>query len=152
MNRLRELRIANNISQAELGNKVNASNQAISAYESGFRNPKPETWQALADYFNVSVPYLQGKILFVDLSENEQEIFTDVLDVLVSTPYNKVIHVLEALLNSFKECYFEENTRNFKDIDNPTLEDMEHEYKAEELLPLIEHEIKVRSKDGRDQK
>lgn len=29
-------------------------------------------------------------------------------------------------------------------------EDMEHEYKAEELLPLIEHEIKVRSKDGRD--
>lgn len=31
-------------------------------------------------------------------------------------------------------------------------EDMEHEYKAEELLPSIEHEIKVRSKDGRDQK
>lgn len=44
------------------------------------------------------------------------------------------------------------NIRNFKDIDNPTLEDMELEYRAEELLPLIEHEIKVRSKDGRDQK
>ena len=42
------------------------------------------------------------------------------------------------------------NIRNFEDIDNPTLEDMEHEYKAEELLPLIEHEINVRSKDGRD--
>lgn len=59
-NRIKNLRIANNISQAELGNKVNASNQAISAYESGFRNPKPETWQALADFFGVSVPYLQG--------------------------------------------------------------------------------------------
>lgn len=44
------------------------------------------------------------------------------------------------------------NIRNFKDIDNPTLEDMEREYKAEELLPLIKHEIKVRSTDGRDQK
>lgn len=42
------------------------------------------------------------------------------------------------------------NIRNFKDIDNPTLEDMELEYRAKELLPLIEHEIKVRSKDGRD--
>ena len=31
-NRIKNLRIANNISQAELGNKVNASNQAISAY------------------------------------------------------------------------------------------------------------------------
>ena len=59
-NRIKNLRIANNISQAELGNKVNASNQAISAYESGFRNPKSETWQALADYFNVSIAYLKG--------------------------------------------------------------------------------------------
>ena len=111
MNRIKILRLVNNISQAELGNKVNASNQAISAYENGFRNPKPETWQALADFFNVSVPYLQGKILFVDLSEDEQRIFTDVLDVLITTTDNKAIHVLEALLNSFKECYFEENTR-----------------------------------------
>ena len=29
---------------------------------------------------------------------------------------------------------------------------MTEEDKAEELLPLIEHEIKVRFKDGRDQK
>ena len=72
-NRIKNLRIANNISQAELGNKVNASNQAISAYESGFRNPKPETWQALADFFGVSVPYLQG-------AYNEEEIAKYVQD------------------------------------------------------------------------
>lgn len=111
MNRIKQLRLANKISQSELGNKVNASNQAISAYESGFRTPKPETWQAIADYFNVSVPYLQGKILFVDLSEDEQRIFNDVLDVLITTTDNKAIHVLEALLNSFKECCFEKDTR-----------------------------------------
>ncbi|MCZ3760441.1 helix-turn-helix transcriptional regulator [Lactobacillus gasseri] len=60
MNRIKELRLNKNISQSELGKKVNASNQAISAYESGFRTPKKETWQALADFFGVSVPYLQG--------------------------------------------------------------------------------------------
>ena len=111
MNRIKELRKERQLSQRKLGEIINASNQAVSAYESGIRNPKEETWKALADFFGVSVPYLQGKILFVDLSEDEQRIFTDVLDVLITTTDNKAIHVLEALLNSFKECYFEENTR-----------------------------------------
>lgn len=44
------------------------------------------------------------------------------------------------------------NIKNFENIIEPTIEEMIDEDKAEELLPLIEHEIKVRSKDGRDQK
>ena len=44
------------------------------------------------------------------------------------------------------------NIKNFENIREPTIEEMIDEDKAEELLPLIEHEIKVRSKDGRDQK
>lgn len=44
------------------------------------------------------------------------------------------------------------NIKNFENIIKPTIEEMIDEDKAEELLPLIEHEIKVRSKDGRDQK
>ena len=106
MNRIKQLRIANNISQAELGNKVNASNQAISAYESGFRNPKPETWQALADYFNVSVPYLQRKIFKEDLSPELQDMFDDIQDlVTLIVPDNAVERVLTALINSFKYNY-----------------------------------------------
>ncbi len=42
------------------------------------------------------------------------------------------------------------NINNFENIIEPTIEEMIDEDKAEELLPLIEHEIKVRSKDGRD--
>lgn len=42
------------------------------------------------------------------------------------------------------------NIKNFENIIEPTIEDMIDEDKAEELLPLIEHEIKVRSTDGRD--
>ncbi|WP_304202507.1 helix-turn-helix transcriptional regulator [Lactobacillus intestinalis] len=111
MNRLKELRKEKGLALKQMGQLLNMPDSTLSQYENGRRRPKEETWKKLADFFDVSVPYLQGKILFVDLSENEQEIFTDVLDVLVPTPYNKAIHVLEALLNSFKECYFEEDTR-----------------------------------------
>lgn len=111
MNRIKELRLQKNISQSDLAENVRVTRQVISLYEKNLRKPSPKVWQALADYFGVSVPYLQGEILFVDLSEDEQRIFTDVLDVLITTTDNKAIHVLEALLNSFKGCYFEENTR-----------------------------------------
>lgn len=83
----------------------------VSKWETQKSSPTKATYEALADYFNVSVPYLQGKILFIDLSDDEQRIFADVLDVLITTTDNKAIHVLEALLNSFKGCYFEEHTR-----------------------------------------
>ena len=60
MNRIKQLRKAKGMSQIELANKVHASNQAISAYESGTREPKEPMWQKLADFFNVSVDYLKG--------------------------------------------------------------------------------------------
>lgn len=60
MNRIKELRQKNKFSQIELANKVHASNQAISAYESGTREPKEPMWQKLADFFNVPVAYLKG--------------------------------------------------------------------------------------------
>ncbi len=110
-NRLKELRKKKKLTQKELAEKFNMPETTLWSYETGQRNPKRKTWQQMADFFDVSIPYLQGKILFVDLSEDEQRIFTDVLDVLITTTDNKAIHVLEALLNSFKECYFEENTR-----------------------------------------
>lgn len=112
MNRIKELRKEKGLTLKQMGGQLlNILDSTLSQYENERRKPKEEMWQKLADFFDVSVPYLQGKILFVDLSEDEQRIFTDVLDVLITTTDNKVIHVLEALLNSFKECYFEENTR-----------------------------------------
>lgn len=59
-NRIKELRQSKGLSQSELAQKVGISNQAISHYETGKRHAKIETWQKLADYFDVSVPYLQG--------------------------------------------------------------------------------------------
>lgn len=59
-NRIKELRKKVGLSQAQLANKIGISNQIISFYENNKREPKIETWRALANFFNVSVPYLQG--------------------------------------------------------------------------------------------
>ena len=60
MNRIKQLRKEKGLSQAQLAKEVGISNQIISFYENNKREPKIETWQALADFFKVSVPYLQG--------------------------------------------------------------------------------------------
>lgn len=59
-NRIKELRTKKGLSQAQLANKLGISNQIISFYENNKREPKIETWQKLANFFNVSIPYLQG--------------------------------------------------------------------------------------------
>lgn len=58
--RLKELRKERNLTLKELSVKVDISYSALSAYERGTRNPKYEQWKKLADYFGVSVGYLQG--------------------------------------------------------------------------------------------
>lgn len=60
MNRIKELRKKNKLTQKALAKKVGLSNQSISFYELGKREPKIEAWQKLADFFGVSIPYLQG--------------------------------------------------------------------------------------------
>lgn len=60
MNRIKELRNKNSLTLRALGQKVDMSSSRLSQYETGKREPKLETWQKLADFFGVSVPYLQG--------------------------------------------------------------------------------------------
>lgn len=60
MNRIKELREKNNLTLRGLGKEINMSSSRISQYETGKREPKLETWQALANFFDVTVPYLQG--------------------------------------------------------------------------------------------
>ena len=59
-NRIKELRLKHNLTLRQLGKELDMYDSRISQYETGKRQPKLETWQKLADYFNVSVPYLQG--------------------------------------------------------------------------------------------
>ena len=62
-NRIKELRNKQRLSQTELAEKTGISQPLISKCEKGFENSKKLTWQVLANFFNVSVPYLQGYLI-----------------------------------------------------------------------------------------
>lgn len=59
-NRIKKLRKENNLTLKELGQKLGIADNTLSQYETGKREPKLEIWQKIADFFDVSVPYLKG--------------------------------------------------------------------------------------------
>lgn len=60
MNRIKEVRKKKGLSLQQVADAVGLGNNTISRYETSKREPKLETWQALANFFDVTVPYLQG--------------------------------------------------------------------------------------------
>ena len=59
--RLREIRQAKGVSQLRLAIELNMSQNTISRYETGEREPGINELIKLADYFGVSVDYLIGR-------------------------------------------------------------------------------------------
>ena len=59
--RLKELRKKKNISQLRLATELNTTQNTISRYETGEREPGIDELIKIADYFNVSVDYLIGR-------------------------------------------------------------------------------------------
>lgn len=60
--KLKQLRIERNLTQAEIAKTIGVSAATIGNYEQGTREPRNnEMWQKLADYFSVSVDYLMDK-------------------------------------------------------------------------------------------
>lgn len=106
MNRLKELRKEQELTLDEIQSKTGINRGTYNNYENGKTEPNQKTWQALADYFNVSVPYLQGKIFRDDLDDEAQEIFKDVQDYISWVVPNELIEpILKALLNSYEYNY-----------------------------------------------
>lgn len=61
INNIRKLRKEQGLTLKRLSELTDLAPSLISRYENGDRHPKIENWQKLADYFGVSVEYLQGK-------------------------------------------------------------------------------------------
>lgn len=70
---LKYLRSRENLSQAELAEKLGVAKSTISMYEVGKREPDFETLEAIADLFNVDMNFLLGK----DGSENDHYYLND---------------------------------------------------------------------------
>jgi repressor LexA len=62
MNIIKDLRKIHDISQNDLAEKLNISQQTVSSYENGTREPDISTLKQLALIFNVSIDYLVGHI------------------------------------------------------------------------------------------
>ncbi len=58
---LRKLRKQDGLTQTDLGKALGLSYSTISMYERGEREPDFETFEIIADFFNVDIDYLMGK-------------------------------------------------------------------------------------------
>lgn len=69
--KVRKLRIQNNLSQEELSEKLNVSRQTISKWEAGNTFPEIEKLISMSDFFQVSIDYLLiDNIMNVNFSED----------------------------------------------------------------------------------
>ena len=59
-NRILELRKKNNYTLADVAKVLGVGTNTISRYETGKREPKIETWDKLAMFFQVPTSYLMG--------------------------------------------------------------------------------------------
>lgn len=71
MNRIRELRLARNMSQAQLGAALGCVGQTISKLETEARQLDPATIHALCDLFGCTADYLLGR------SDTQLPVITD---------------------------------------------------------------------------
>lgn len=71
MIRLEELRKKNGLSQEALAKKMNMTQQRISAYEKGKREPDIETLKQLAAFFGCSIDYLLNE----NIKQNNQDFY-----------------------------------------------------------------------------
>ena len=69
MNRYKECRLANNMSQKFVALSVGVSPPMVSQWESGVKEPSKETLLKLANLFNVTTDYLLGR----DESQKQKE-------------------------------------------------------------------------------
>ena len=72
--RLKALRKKKGISQLRLATDLNTTQNTISRYETGEREPGIAELIKIADYFNVSVDYLIGNEAFADTNINDEEL------------------------------------------------------------------------------
>ncbi|MDF2502782.1 helix-turn-helix domain-containing protein [Clostridium sp.] len=69
--RLRQLRIENELNQIELSKRLNVAKQTVSNWENGNRTPDSDMLIKLADFFSCTVDYL------LDRSESKEGIVSE---------------------------------------------------------------------------
>lgn len=101
-NRLKKLRIEKNLLQRELAEMLNLTRPAITYYELGKRFPDQGTLKKIADFFDVSIDYLVGRIDFRNPNIHElKEAYSSQTDHLATV--NELPNEAQKLLEEFRE-------------------------------------------------
>lgn len=82
MNRIKQLRKSKHITMEQLALSIGVGKPTVSRWESEKILPTLETWRALADYFDVSVPYLRGATTYEILDLREKGIYGYVTEAM----------------------------------------------------------------------
>ena len=104
--RLKELRLANGLTQKELAKAIEVGRTTISEYESGKIVPKHEGLLKLANYFNVSVDYLTGvsdEPATRQSNEHELDKLLNTLDYILMNEYDSPVRYEGVILNTYEK-------------------------------------------------
>lgn len=69
MNRIKDLRKERGLTQSDLAKVLKVSARTVGFYETCQRDPDTDTLKKMADFFDVSIDYLLGRIDIRDLNE-----------------------------------------------------------------------------------
>ena len=97
-NKILELRKKNNLSQEQLGEKINVTRQTISNWELGETTPNSEQLIELADIFKISVDELIGHKTFYKNSNKEKLLYTIIIVLSIL-----LVVTIILLINNLKE-------------------------------------------------
>lgn len=101
---LKKLRLNHNLTQKELAEKIGVAHNTIAMIETGKRQGDRDTINKLADYFNVSIDYLEGRHNMntgsISLIDNYLDMLID--NGLINDPYNIDDTILDIILNVIK--------------------------------------------------
>ncbi|OYS50209.1 hypothetical protein CBF86_00625 [Limosilactobacillus reuteri] len=130
MNRIKEMRKNKKLTLQQVSDETGISISSLSAYEKqkgvkGYRNPKIENWIKLADYFGVSVSYLQGLTNFEETDVDDDRLATLIhegknkADNYVYEMYkDKSLKDYFALASVLKKSFPTDFQKDFSDLEN----------------------------------
>ena len=116
--RLKELRLANGLTQKELAKSIEVGRTTISEYESGKIVPKHEGLLKLANYFNVSVDYLTGvsdEPATRQSNEHELDKLLNTLEYILMNEYDSPVRYEGVILNTYEKLMISQFLEQVRD-------------------------------------